>query len=122
MFKRIKSIIGNHKEFSKTIEPGFSLFSFKRLLNKTTLYSNISLIVTVVIITFLYIGNRYSCEVKLSEIDNLQMQLIDVKFDALTRSSELLEISRQSQVKSLILEKNINLKESTTPPYRIKSE
>jgi hypothetical protein len=43
----------------------------------------------------------------------------------LTRSSELMEMGKQSQVRKLIDSKNTNikdLKESTTPPYRIKPE
>jgi len=96
------------------------------ILTKDDLTSQWKLILLLVFLTFGYIGNRYSCEQKIAEMDRLQKKLMDVKFEALTRSSELMEMGKQSQVHKLIeSKKNTNLKdlkESTTPPYRIKSE
>ena len=48
------------------------------------------LLILIMILTVLYIDNRYSSQQELIEIDKLKKDLIDIKYDALTRSSELM--------------------------------
>ena len=72
------------------------------------------------ILTVLYIDNRYSSQQELIEIDKLKKDLIDIKYDALTRSSELMEKSRQSRIEDYISSKESDLQTSTNPPYLIK--
>lgn len=67
-----------------------------------------------------YINNRYECQLQLIEIDNLKKELIDIKYDALTRSSELMERSRQSRIEEYIATKESDLQTSTNPPYLLK--
>ena len=47
-------------------------------------------------------------------------ELIDIKYDALTRSSELMERSRQSRIEEYIATKESDLQTSTNPPYLLK--
>lgn len=77
------------------------------------------MIVFVVILVFFFIGNRYTCLQKLREIDRLQQELRDVRFEALSISSELTDKSRQSQIELLIEEQGIDLEGSTAPPYEL---
>lgn len=77
-------------------------------------------LVTVLII--IYINNRYECQQQLIKIDNLKKELTDIKYDALTRSSELMERSRQSRIEEYIATKESDLQTSTNPPYLIKKE
>lgn len=77
------------------------------------------MIVLVVILLFFFIGNRYTCMQKLREIDRLQQQLRDVRFEALSISSELTGSSRQSQIEMLIEEQGIDLEGAKTPPYEL---
>lgn len=77
------------------------------------------LIALILFFMFFYISNRYECQQKLMDIVKLEKQLTDVKYEALTRSAELMGGSKQSQVKELIVEKGIELEESQTPPYSI---
>ena len=51
------------------------------------------------ILTVLYIDNRYSSQQELIEIDKLKKDLVDIKYDALTRSSELMAVSYTHLVK-----------------------
>ena len=60
------------------------------------------LLILIMILTVLYIDNRYSSQQELIEIDKLKKDLIDIKYDALTRSSELMEKSRQSRIEEYI--------------------
>ncbi len=56
---------------------------------------------------------------KLKEIDRLQQQLRDIRFEALSISSELTGQSRQSQIEVLIEEQGIELEGAQSPPYEI---
>ncbi|MDR1880252.1 MAG: hypothetical protein LBQ78_04900 [Tannerellaceae bacterium] len=76
-------------------------------------------IVLVVLLTFFLIGNRYTCMQKLREIDRLQQELRDVRYEALSISSELTGKSRQSQIEKLVEEQGIDLEGAKTPPYEL---
>ena len=76
-------------------------------------------IVLVVVLIFIFIGNRYVCMQRLREIDRLQQQLRDVRFEALSISSELTGNSRQSQIELLIEEQGIELEAAKNPPYEL---
>lgn len=79
------------------------------------------MLVAFVIIIF-YISNRYSCISKLAEIESLRKELQDAKYESLTISSELVGISRQSQVQHLLEKNGADLITPTEPVYKIKSE
>ena len=68
------------------------------------------MIVLLVVLAFFFIGNRYTC---------MQKQLRDVRFEALSISSELTGNSRQSQIELLIEEQGIDLEGAKTPPYEL---
>ena len=122
MFKIFKKPFSNIKEFTDMTGSSILDVFAGNILTKKNLTKQWILVLLLIFLAFIYIGNRYSCEEKIAEIERLQIKLVDVKFEALTRSSELMEMGKQSQVQKLINSKNINLMESTTSPYRIKSE
>ncbi|MGL4851327.1 MAG: FtsL-like putative cell division protein [Phocaeicola sp.] len=76
------------------------------------------LILLMVLIVF-YIDNRYSCQQEIIQIDKLKKELIDVKYDALTRSSELMERSRQSRIEEYVSKRSSNLQTATSRPFLI---
>ena len=78
------------------------------------------LLVLIMVLILFYIHNRYACQQQMIEIDKLKKELIDIKYDALTRSSELMEKSRQSRIEEYIATKESDLQSSTNPPYLIK--
>ena len=71
-----------------------------------------NLLILIVLLTILYIDNRYSS----------QQELTDIKYDALTISSELTERSRQSRIEEYIATEGTPLQTAATPPYLIKKE
>ena len=54
---------------------------------------------------------------KLREIDRLNQRLRDVRFEALSISSELTGHSRQSQIEALVEEQGIDLEVAKNPSY-----
>ena len=77
------------------------------------------LVALIVFLTLLYIDNRYESQQELIEIDKLKKELTDIKYDALTRSSELMEKSRQSRIEVFISKEGSSLETATTRPYLI---
>ena len=78
------------------------------------------LLVLIMVLILFYIHNCYACQQQMIEIDKIKKELIDIKYDALTRSSELMERSRQSRIEEYIATKESDLQTSTNPPYLIK--
>ena len=88
-------------------------------LKKGFVERNIRMIIWVVLLIFFLISNRYTCLQKLKEIDKLQQQLQDVRFEALSISSDLTGSSRQSKIEELVEEEGIDLEGAKTPPYKL---
>ena len=82
----------------------------------------VKLLVLLVFLAIVYISNRYSYQQEMIEIDRLRKELTDIKYDALTRSSELTEKSRQSHIEEYVSQGTSALQTATTPPYLIKKE
>ena len=81
-----------------------------------------SLLILIMVLTILYIDNRYTSQQELIKIDQLKKELTDIKYDALTRSSELMEKSRQSRIEEYISTGESPLETSTNRPYLIKKD
>lgn len=91
-------------------------------MTKDALRRNIKLILLVVACIFVYISNHYAVIMNLSEIDTLQKELTDVKYEALTISSQLMRESRQSYVREMVTQRGLELEDSKIPPYTIAKE
>lgn len=89
------------------------------VLKEDFVVKHTKMLALLVLLIFFFIGNRYSCMQKLKEIDKLQQQLKDVRFEALSISSELTGNSRQSQVELLIEEQGLDLEGAKTPPFEL---
>lgn len=80
----------------------------------------IGLIALIAALVIVYVSNRYAFQLEQLEIQNLRAKLTDVKYEALARSSELMEKSRESNIQKYILERGSELKISTQAPVVLK--
>lgn len=87
MFDFVKKPIENVKEFSDVTGNSLKNILAGRIFTKEQFMKQYKLILLILFFMFCYTGNRYSCEAKIAQIDQLQRKLDDVKFEALTRSS-----------------------------------
>lgn len=71
-------------------------------------------------IALFYIGNNYVAEKKIREIEDLNSELKELRYEYITVKSELMFLSKQSQVAKKL--KATGIKESTVPPEKIKIE
>jgi Bacteriodetes cell division protein (FtsL-like) len=77
----------------------------------------------VLFLTFLgiiYIGNRFHAERMVRKIDELKIEVGNLRSEQITITSELMNISRPSQVIELVQSRGLNLKESIEPPKKLK--
>lgn len=90
------------------------------MLNTQFLRQQIWVIVLITLFIIVYISNRYKCQQNLIKIDNLQSELEDAKYRALSSSSDLTQQTRESKVlERLHNDKDSTLHISTQPPYII---
>jgi len=77
-------------------------------------------ILFVAMLMLLYTGNRYSAQQEIITIDSLKVQLQKERYNVLTQSSELLNLSRQSNIeRALRANGDSAIMNPTTPPYEI---
>ncbi|MEG1675714.1 MAG: FtsL-like putative cell division protein [Bacteroidales bacterium] len=107
------------KHSDTTLLGGLKGISEIEIFSKDFFITHGKKVIVFAVLLLFYINNRYACLNKLDEIEKLKTQLQDIKYEALTRSSELIGISRPSQVKELIHNHGIELEESNTPPYNL---
>ena len=109
------------KRAKKQYKKNFTGLLFGEFLTSEVLRKNIGFILLVAFCMLLYIGNGYSSQQELIELNKLKEEVEDVKYNALIRSSELLERSRQSHIEEHL--KSIGdtmLQTATISPFVIK--
>lgn len=90
------------------------------ILTARIIRRQIWLVILVVFFVIIYISNRYSIQKDLIEIDQLQKELQDAKYKALSSSSQITEKSRESNVLEMLKNnKDSILHIATQPPYII---
>ena len=105
--------------------PQSSNFTLRKILGGDILTAQVIrrqiwLVILIVVFIIIYISNRYSIQKDLIEIDQLQNELQDAKYKALSSSSQITEKSRESNVLDMLKNnKDSILHIATQPPYII---
>lgn len=113
------------QQATEDVAPQSRTFSLRKILGGDVLSTSfmrrqVWLCVLIALFIVIYIGNRYSCQQDIIEIDALQKELKDAKYKALSSNSKLTELSRQSNVLEMLKNnKDSTLKMPTQPPYII---
>ena len=68
------------------------------ILNAQFVRRQLWLIVIVVVFVIIYVASRYQCQQDMIKIANMELELKDAKYRALSISSKLTERSRESHV------------------------
>ncbi len=90
------------------------------ILTENFIINNMRFFIVLLIVIFVFISHRYTYLQKMSEIEKLQRELKDVKYESLTISSNLTEASRQTEIENLIAIYGLEIKISNEPIYYIK--
>ena len=90
------------------------------ILNADLFRRQLWLIVIIVVFVIIYVASRYQCQQDIIKIANMETELKDAKYRALSISSKLTERCRESHVLQLLKENNDSLLQvSDQPPYII---
>lgn len=102
-------------------------FSIKSIIGGDFLMSKFMIkqvvfVMFCVVLMIVYTGNRYDSQQDAILIDSLRTRLQEVKYNVLTRSSELMNLTRQSNIENMLKANGDSaLHTSITPPYLIKA-
>ena len=89
------------------------------MVSEKIILSNLGYLSLVTVLLAVYIGNRFHAEKVTRESARLYREVKDLRAEALATSTDLMYISRQSEVFRMVKDKGINLEELKTPPYRL---
>lgn len=92
------------------------------VLTENFFLRNMRFIIVVVVIMLIFISHRYAVLQKMSDIERLQRELKDAKYESLTISSNLTEASRQAEIEKKVQESGLELQVANEPVYRIKKK
>ena len=118
-FKKIVDAVRGSEDFSDIKSSTVRDILNGNILTKKFFQKRYGLIIMIAVLVFLYVDNRYQCENQQAREIELKKKIQDVKYESLTISAELMEISRQSNVMKKVNESGLPLVESTTPPIVI---
>ena len=111
-------------EFDQSIEEKEKSLSFRDLLDGNVLTRKAVLkqtrfILLLVLIAFLSIANRNHAEKTIIHLNRLQSDVKELRARSISTSSELVKISRQSEVKQLVNRYELGLEENLEPPKKL---
>jgi Bacteriodetes cell division protein (FtsL-like) len=111
-------------EFDQSIEEKEKSFSLRDLLDGNVLTRKAVLkqsrfILLLVLIAFISIANRNHAEKKVILLNRLQSDVKELRAKSITISSDLVRISRQSEVVRLVKRYELGLEENLDPPKKL---
>lgn len=118
-FKNLSDAIRGSEDFSDIKSSSFRDVLNGNILTKNFLRKQYGLIIMISVLTFLYVDNRYNCEMQLAKEIELKKEILDAKYEFLTISAELMQISRQSNVLKMVKANGLDLIETQSPPIVI---
>lgn len=111
-------------EFDQSIEEKEKIFSLRDLVDGTVLTRKAVLrqsrfILLLVLIAFISIANRNHAEKTVIRLNRMQNDVKELRAKSITISSDLVRISRQSEVVRLVNRYELNLDENLEPPKKL---
>ncbi|MCF0183736.1 MAG: hypothetical protein HUK01_05300 [Bacteroidaceae bacterium] len=92
------------------------------LIGHEFLRRNWGVIAVIILLTIIYVSNRYAADQEMIQISDLQKELEEVRYRALTHNSELTMLCRQSQIEAaLAAAGDSTLKVSGEPAFIIRT-
>jgi hypothetical protein len=118
-FGNIKDKLVNNSDLKELKSSTLKDILNGNILNKQFFRRQYKLMLLIVVISIIYIDNRYASEKQLLYSIEINKKIQDAKYESLTISAELMEITRQSSIMKMLAEKGIELKQGKTPPVVI---
>ena len=107
------------KPKGKTSAPGVKDFLTGNVLTSQTVSKQLPYIIFLAFLAVFYIGNRYRYEKLVKKEQKLQKEVRNLRAESITTASQLMFISKQSEVYRMVREKGLGLEELKTPAFKI---
>ena len=89
------------------------------MVSEKIILKNLGYVSLITLLAAIYIGNRFHAEKLTRETTKFQREVKDLRAESLSTSADLMYISKQSEVFTMVREKGLSLEEMKTPPYKL---
>ncbi|RUT78139.1 FtsL-like putative cell division protein [Ancylomarina longa] len=117
--KKYNDFIKPSEELKETPSGSIKDFIDGSILTKTAVVQQLPFVLFLVGLGIFYISNRYHSERVYRDMVTLQKELKDLRFESITTASDLMYMSKQSEVVKRVKKDGLDLIESTEPPVKI---
>ncbi|MDD4608975.1 MAG: FtsL-like putative cell division protein [Bacteroidaceae bacterium] len=100
----------------------FSKIILGDALDSEAVRKQAGLIFLMGVLSIFYIGNRYGSQHDQIVIQKLKSELVTKKYDALAKSAQLMQLTRRTNIESLLKKYHSEVKPSKLPPFVITSK
>lgn len=119
LFGKNSDFIAPKEELKETLGSSMKELLDGRILADKVIRKNIRFILFLMALGIIYITNGYRAEKLHKTRVRLEREVRDARFKSITAASELMFISKQSEVKRRVQEEGLNLQESKEPPVKL---
>ena len=117
--KKYNDFIKPSEELKETSSGSVKDFIDGSILTKTEVVQQLPFIIFLVVLGIFYISNRYRSERVYRDMVGLEKELKELRFEAITTASDLMYMSKQSEVVKRVKSEGLELIEATEPPIKI---
>ncbi|MCU4177114.1 FtsL-like putative cell division protein [Carboxylicivirga sp. N1Y90] len=117
---KISEFILSKEEFGELRNISFRDIINGRIFTRLVITKQLPFVIFIAFLGFLYIGNHYKMEELMREVAVLNKDLKELRYEAITTSSELMFMSKQSEVLKKVKAVKLDLEELTEPPRKLK--
>ena len=117
--KKYNDFVSPTKEQKEISSASVKDFIDGSILTKSAVVQQLPFVLFLVILGIFYISNRYKSEKVYRDMVSLEKELKDLRFESITTASDLMYMSKQSEVLKRVQKEGLGLKESTEPPVKI---
>ncbi|MDM8161022.1 FtsL-like putative cell division protein [Labilibaculum sp. K2S] len=117
--KKYNDFIKPSEELKETSSGSVKDFIDGSILTKTEVVQQLPFIIFLVVLGIFYISNRYRSERVYRDMVSLEQELKELRFESITTASDLMYMSKQSEVVKRVENEGLELIEATEPPIKI---
>ncbi|NOU60082.1 FtsL-like putative cell division protein [Marinifilum caeruleilacunae] len=117
--KKYNDFVSPTKEQKEISSASVKDFIDGSILTKSAVVQQLPFVLFLVVLGIFYISNRYKSEKVYRDMVSLEKELKDLRFESITTASDLMYMSKQSEVLKRVQREGLELKESTEPPVKI---
>ncbi|WP_152735668.1 FtsL-like putative cell division protein [Marinifilum sp. N1E240] len=117
--KKYNDFVTPNQEQKEISSSSFKDFIDGSFLTKTAVVQQLPFVLFLVGLGIFYISNRYNSEKVYRDMIRLEKELKDLRFESITTASDLMYMSKQSEVVKRVKRDGLDLIESTEPPIKI---